>query len=173
MQIWKESTNLWQGIYGVLFDDWLVGNTFLSTSGSGMGSGNYELTIFTEVRDKWPAFLLLKYTILLLVCKKQCVVHFVPQHDRPKVTAVLKSLQVTDSSARLRHSGQSALHAHMGAQSMTKYRFLKFFKHFVLPWHVTHQKWHEWYLESTPEWPVGSVGPVGTILRHTKAVDPA
>jgi hypothetical protein len=45
----------------------------------------------------------------------------------PKVTAVLKSPQVTESSAPLYHSGKPCLHTEIEHQSMTKDRFLRIF----------------------------------------------
>jgi hypothetical protein len=50
------------------------------------------------------------------------------EHGRPKVTAVLKSPQVTESSAPLYHSGKPLLHTEIEHQSMTKDRFLRIFE---------------------------------------------
>ncbi len=49
------------------------------------------------------------------------------EHGRPKVTAVLESPQVTESSAPLSHSGKPLLHTEIEHQSMTKDRFLRIF----------------------------------------------
>jgi hypothetical protein len=51
------------------------------------------------------------------------------EHGRPKVTAVLvDSPHITESSARLCHSGKPSLHTEIEHQSPIKYRFLRIFK---------------------------------------------
>ncbi len=50
------------------------------------------------------------------------------KYGRPKLTVVVKSPHVTESSARWCYSGKSSLHAHMGPLSTKKRRFLQIFK---------------------------------------------
>jgi hypothetical protein len=74
-------------------------------------------------------FFLIKL-LLHLVCKKCCFAQtaWYIVDPRPNGTVVPKSPQITESSARLYHSGKPFLRAHICPQSMTKNRFLRIFK---------------------------------------------
>jgi hypothetical protein len=69
----------------------------------------------------------LKYTIILRL-QKTAVCSFCTNGGGPKMTAVLKSPQITESSAPLYNSGKPALHVDIEHESMTKDRFLKISK---------------------------------------------